>query len=135
MASLRIVVAGVTGWTGSALAQGIANDPSLTLVAGVSRKQAGSTVPNTNAPIFATVKEALELKPDVLVDYTHPSTVKQHVFEAIEANVSVIIGTSGLNGNDFDEIKQKVSSTNVGVIASGNYSLTASLLKQFSVCF
>jgi 4-hydroxy-tetrahydrodipicolinate reductase len=71
---------------------------------------------------------------DVLVDYTHPSSVKQHTLESIEAGVSVIIGTSGLNGDDFEEISQKVTANkNVGVIASGNYSLTASLLKQFSV--
>jgi 4-hydroxy-tetrahydrodipicolinate reductase len=130
---IRVVVAGVSGWTGSALAQGIANDPSLVLVAGVSRKHAGSLVPNTNVPIVATVKEALSLKPDVLVDYTQPSSVKQHIFESIESNVSVIVGTSGLNANDYDDIQQRVKNSSIGVIASGNFSLTASLLKQFSI--
>src|SRR5687767_10024463 len=120
MSKVRVCIAGVTGWTGSALAQGILNDPELELVAGVARKQAGSTIPNSNAPIFGSVQEALksDKKFDVLVDYTAPSVVKQHALEAIEANVNVIVGTSGLFDQDFEEISKKINQTggHVGVI-------------------
>ena len=39
--TLRVCLAGVTGWAGSALARAIAQSDDLELVAGVSRRHAG----------------------------------------------------------------------------------------------
>ena len=62
---IRVSLAGVSGWAGSALARGIVEDPDLELASGVARTPAGQSVsealdgcPST-APVFATVAEAL----------------------------------------------------------------------------
>jgi len=42
--TLKVCLAGATGWAGSELARGIAAAPDLALIAGVSRNHAGRTI-------------------------------------------------------------------------------------------
>ena len=46
---------------------------------------------------------------------------------AIEAGVGVVIGSSGLTAADFAEIDAAARERSVGVVASGNFSLTAAM--------
>ena len=121
---LRVCVAGVTGWTGSAVAEAVKAADDLELVAGVSRSDPTS---------FSTVEEALNAVPaDVLVDYTHAEAVKGHVLAALDRRVAVVIGSSGLSAPDYAEIDTRARERGVGVIAAGNFSLSAALLLRFA---
>jgi 4-hydroxy-tetrahydrodipicolinate reductase len=121
---LRVCVAGVTGWTGSAVAEAVEAASDLELVAGVSRSDPDS---------FSTVKEALDAEPaDVLVDYTHADAVKGHVLAALDRRVAVVVGSSGLSGADYEAIDARAREQGVGVIAAGNFSVTAALLLRFA---
>jgi 4-hydroxy-tetrahydrodipicolinate reductase len=64
---------------------------------------------------------------DVLVDYTSASAVKGNTVAAVEAGVSVVIGSSGLTRADFEEIDELARERSVGVVASGNFSLSAAM--------
>jgi 4-hydroxy-tetrahydrodipicolinate reductase len=137
---LRICVGGATGWTGSALAAGIIAAADLELAGAVARKAAGQDVGTilkrepTGILISPDVKSALTAKPtDVYIDYTHPSAVKANSLAALELGVPVIIGTSGLSADDYVEIAAKADRQGLGVVASGNFSLTASLLQRFAL--
>ena len=77
-------------------------------------------------PVHGTVAEALG-DADVLIDYTSATAVKPNALAAIEAGVAVVIGTSGLTADDFAEIDAAARERSVGVIASGNFSLTAAM--------
>src|SRR4029453_15853605 len=46
---------------------------------------------------------------------------------AIHAGVAVVVGTSGLTADDFAEIDAAARARSVGVVASGNFSLTATM--------
>jgi 4-hydroxy-tetrahydrodipicolinate reductase len=46
---------------------------------------------------------------------------------AIEAGVHVVIGTSGLSAADFEDIDAAARAAGVGVVACGNFSLTAAM--------
>jgi 4-hydroxy-tetrahydrodipicolinate reductase len=116
---IRVCVAGITGWTGSAVADAVRAAGDLELVAGVSRSDPDS---------HSSVADALDAAAtDVLVDYTHASVVKANVLAALERGVGVVVGSSGLTATDFDEIASVAESRGVGVIASGNFSITAAL--------
>jgi 4-hydroxy-tetrahydrodipicolinate reductase len=69
---------------------------------------------------------------DVLVDYTHPGVVKANVLAAVERRVGVVVGTSGLSAAEYEEIDAQARAQQVGVIAAGNFSLTAALLLRFA---
>ena len=126
MATLSICVAGITGWTGSALAEATAAADDLELRSGVSRSAAGGEA--HGAPVFATVAEALD-GVDVLIDYTSHDAVKANALTAIERDVAVVIGTSGLTAADFADLDEAARARGVGVIASGNFSVTAAMMQ------
>jgi len=68
----------------------------------------------------------------VLVDYTKADVVKANVMTAIHKGVHVVIGSSGLTEEDFSEINQAAWDNQVGVIAAGNFAITAVLLERFA---
>lgn len=121
---MRICIAGATGWTGTALVNAVLDAPDLELGSCVSRSAAGTEI--GGAPVFADVADALA-GIDVLVDYTSVEIVKSNALAAVERGVAVVIGTSGLTAEDFDEIDRAARAQGVGVIASGNFSLTAAM--------
>ncbi len=135
----RVAVAGVTGWTGSAVAEAVLRSEDLRLVAGVAREAAGQDVGTAmgrdtpaGVAITADHARALAAKPDVWIDYTHPSAVKGHALAALEAGARVVIGTSGLSAADYRDLDTAARAANSGVIAAGNFSLTAALLKHLA---
>ena len=121
---LSICIAGATGWTGQALVGGVADAPDLELRSAVSRSAAGGEI--AGAPVYATVAEALD-GVDVVIDYTSVEAVKANTLAAVEAGVAVVIGTSGLTADDFADIDAAARERSVGVVASGNFSLTAAM--------
>jgi 4-hydroxy-tetrahydrodipicolinate reductase len=135
----RIVVAGCTGWTGSALVRAIAAASDVELAGGVARAAAGKDIGTANGidalgvTISATLDQALAAPSDVVVDYTHPSAVKAHTLAALAKGRHVVIGTSGLSAADYREIDAAAKSAARGVVAAGNYSITATLLARFAV--
>jgi 4-hydroxy-tetrahydrodipicolinate reductase len=76
--------------------------------------------------VHGTVDEAVD-DTDVLIDYTSATAVKANTLAAIEAGVAVVIGSSGLTATDFAEIDSAARERSVGVVASGNFSLTAAM--------
>jgi 4-hydroxy-tetrahydrodipicolinate reductase len=128
----RVCIAGATGWTGRALVSGVLAAPDLALVSAVARSAAGKDLGDAlggeavGVPVHASVGEALD-GVDVLVDYTSVTAVKANALAAIDAGVAVVIGTSGLTADDFADIDSAARARSVGVVASGNFSLTAAM--------
>jgi 4-hydroxy-tetrahydrodipicolinate reductase len=128
---IRVCVAGITGWTGGPIAQAIATADDLDLVAGVSRSQAGTTHEELGVPTLGTVAEALDDPgADVVVDFTDAAAVKENVLAALAGGAGVVVGSSGLTAEDFEEIGARARDAGVGVIAVGNFSLLAALLAR-----
>jgi len=136
--TLNICIAGATGWVGRPLCAAIADSPDLRLAGAVARSHAGLNLrdvlsdPRFDLHISASVAEALETPTDVLVDYTSAAVAKDNVLAAIRRGVHVVIGSSGLTDEDFAEIGQAAREHQVGVIAAGNFSITAVLLERFA---
>ncbi len=124
MPSLNLCIAGATGWTGSALVDAVNAAEDLELRSTVSRSAAGGEI--GGAPAYATVAEALD-GVDVLVDYTAHDVVLANTMTAIERGVAVVIGTSGLTADEFARIDAAARERGLGVIAAGNFSLTAAM--------
>jgi 4-hydroxy-tetrahydrodipicolinate reductase len=133
---IRICFAGVTGWTATPIVAAIDAADDLSLICGVSRSAAGQTLAEVTASqsdglIFASVAEALQsAEVDVLVDYTSAAAVKENVLTAVRAGVHVVVGSSGLTAADYAEIDDLARDRGVGVIAAGNFSIMAAILKR-----
>ena len=136
--TIRVCLAGATGWAGSELSRAIAGQADLTLVAAVSRTHAGRNLgdvlsePRLTAPIYATAVDALALPCDVFVEYTGPGTARSNIVSALEHGAHAVVGTSGLTEEDFAEIDAIARQHARGVLACGNFALTVVLLQKFA---
>lgn len=138
MMKLNVCIAGATGWVGKPLCLAVSATDDLRLVGAVSRTHQGRNLkdvvgdPNLDLTISGSVAEALDTPTDVLVDYTKADVVKANAMTAISEGVHVVIGSSGLTDEDFIEINQAALDNKVGVIAAGNFAITAVLLQRFA---
>ena len=136
---MRVCLAGATGWTGRALVAAIRASDAFQVTSAVARRSAGLDLglaiggSALGVTVSATIQEALKTETDVLIDYSHPTVVKDHVLTALRNRVPAVIGTSGLSSSDFQEIQKAAEAQGLGVIAAGNFSLTAALAKHFSL--
>ena len=122
---INICFAGLTGWTAPPILAAIDAADDLTLTSGVSRSAAGQ------GAVYATAAEALAAAPaDVLVDFTSAAAVRVNAWTAVEAGVHVVIGTSGLTADDYAELDRLARDRGVGVIAAGNFSVMAAVLRR-----
>ena len=123
---IRVCLAGATGWVGRPLASAIREADDLDLVASVARR-GGDAITHTS------IEEALRVPSDVFVDYTSATAVKSNVMLAVNAGRHVVVGSSGLTNEDFGEIDAAARAKNVGVLAVGNFAITAALLQRFAI--
>src|SRR5262252_8732361 len=133
---VNVCFAGITGWTAPPIVAAIEEADDLTLSAGVSRSAAGQSLASvtgfgSRGFVYASVAEALEsAEADVLVDYTSAAAVRDNVWTAVEAGVHAVVGSSGLTAGDYQELDRLARDRGVGVIAAGNFSVMAAVLRR-----
>ena len=116
---LRVLIAGVTGWTGAPLSRAVEAAPDLELVGGIARRGAD----------YASVADALAaVEADVLVDYTSAAVVRSHVDAALAGGLHAVVGSSGLTEADYSELDAAARAAGRSVIAAGNFSILAATL-------
>jgi 4-hydroxy-tetrahydrodipicolinate reductase len=109
------------------------------LIAGVSRTHAGKFLadvlhdPRLPVKLFGSAAEALADPCDVFVEFTKPVSAKANILLAVERGAHVVVGTSGLTDADYDEIDLAARTHGRGVLACGNFALTAVLLQKFAL--
>jgi 4-hydroxy-tetrahydrodipicolinate reductase len=137
--AIRVCVAGATGWTGSLVTGKILGSSEFQLVGAIARQRAGQDIgevlglAKAGINIVQSLEEVFPAQIDVLIDFTNPASVKARTLEALEHGVRVVIGTSGLTAADYAEIEAKAREQELGVIAAGNFSITAALAKHFAL--
>lgn len=136
---IRVCFAGVTGWTAPSIVAAIDAADDLSLSCGVARSAAGRRLSDVTASrsegfVYPSVSEALQsAEVDVLVDYTSAAAVKENVLTAVRAGVHVVVGSSGLTSDDYAELDRLARERGVGVVAAGNFSIMAAVMKRAAV--
>jgi 4-hydroxy-tetrahydrodipicolinate reductase len=136
--TIRVCLAGATGWAGSAVARAVAQLDDIGLVSAVSRTHAGKILgdvlaePRLTCLVYATAEEAFADSCDVFFEFTKPDVAKSNVLAALQHKAHVVIGTSGLTDADFAEIASAAEEHQRGVLAVGNFALTVVLLQKFA---
>lgn len=135
---LKVCLSGATGGVGRCLARAILARDDFILDSAVARTAAGrdlgEAIGQEPCGVVVTVDlaAALDRKPDVVIDYTHPSSRMANVMAAVERRVPMVIGTTGFSSAEFEEIDRAARAAGIG-LATGNFSLTAALLQHFAV--
>jgi 4-hydroxy-tetrahydrodipicolinate reductase len=136
--TINVCIAGATGWVGADLARAVHAAEDLQLSGAIARSCAGRAlgavldIPGLDLEVCATAREALLRSCDVFVEFSKLEAAKTHLLQALAAGAHVVVGTSGLTDEDYAEIDQTAQTAGRGVLAAGNFALTAVLLLKFA---
>lgn len=118
---INIGVPGVSGRMGTAIVQQVLQDPQLNLSSAVVRPgnaMVGSKIQNSNVIISDTLNYTII---DVLVDFTLPTGVMEHLEYCLQHDVAMVIGATGFTLEQLEVIKQ--ASQKIAIVQSYNMSV------------
>lgn len=138
MDKIRVVVAGATGKTGSAVTQALLAEDDIRVVAAVARRSAGSDLGQAlgmgflGVPVVDNIEAALNEHPaDVLVDFTAPNVAGPHALAAAARGVRPVVGTTGIPADQLQRLEQECARRGLGAAVIANFSFGIMLLSQF----
>jgi 4-hydroxy-tetrahydrodipicolinate reductase len=113
---IRVAVAGAAGRMGQTVCAAVDAAADIELVA------------RADPALGTSLGEALAARPDVLVDFTLPSTAVQNARDAVGAGVHAVIGTTGFDLAELEEL----SRAGANVFVAPNFAIGAVLMMQFA---
>ena len=121
---IRVAVSGAAGRMGSTVCEAVAQAPDMEVVA------------RADPALDRSLTDALEERPDVLVDFTLPTTAVVNAREAVAAGVHVVIGTTGFDPRELGELASAETpaerSPRANVFVAPNFAIGAVLMMQFA---
>ena len=122
---LSIALVGANGKMGQVITRMVADDENAFVSFGVDINTKSENGYNVYSS-FASVQEDC----DVIVDFSHPSSLENTLSYAIEHGKGAVIATTGLSDEQIFSIKE--ASSKIPVFFSANMSLGVNLLIQLS---
>ena len=134
---ITVAVNGALGRMGSTVLSAAAAEHGVTPVGGADMAASSDSVTilgtSMSVPLAPSITELFAItKPDVVVDFTNGEAAKESILTCIAAGVRVVSGSTGLSPEDMEEIRQRSSSTGVGVISASNFALGAIVLMHLA---
>ena len=137
--TIKVLVNGAAGRMGQAMSAAILADPQLELVAGVDLTEIGADLGQLakgqacGVLIEQDLAQAIRrAAPDVMLDFTDPSGVKTGVRTALSRGLACVVGTTGLNDADLEELDALARANDTGLIVAPNFALSAALMARFA---
>jgi len=139
MRRVSVLVSGACGKVGREVVRAIHGLDDLDLAAAVDKvevgKDIGELVLGNKAGIHVQddLQAALsDSSPDVMVDFTTPQAVTPNALAAIEQNVRLVIGTTGIAEADLEAIRGLCETKNLGAVIAPNFAIGAVLMMHFA---
>ncbi|KYO67843.1 4-hydroxy-tetrahydrodipicolinate reductase [Thermovenabulum gondwanense] len=117
---INIILSGANGKMGRTLREIIKESNDFKIVAGVDKNTEGGEF-----PIFDDIFK-ITVKANVILDFSHPTSIENLCRYAKEYGISLVIGTTGLEEKHYEMLKE--TSKLVPVFISSNMSLGVFLL-------
>ena len=117
---LRVIINGYSGSMGKVLTKCVNEDSELQLVCGVSKDDLD--VPFKTYHKMSDVEESA----DVIIDFSHHSTIDDVLGYATKTKTPLVIATTGFNEDELGKIKE--ASSIIPIFHSSNMSLGVNVL-------
>ena len=117
---LRVIISGYSGSMGKVLTKCANEDSELEIVCGASKD-------DLDVPFktYHKMSEVEELA-DVIIDFSHHSTIEDTLSYAIKTKTPIVIATTGFNDEELEKIKK--ASNIIPIFHSSNMSLGVNVL-------
>jgi 4-hydroxy-tetrahydrodipicolinate reductase len=131
---IRLAVAGAAGRMGRAILGLALKDPAIKITGALEKSDAsclGQDAGLLAGPeplgtiLVKDVSLALE-DADVLIDFTHPSALEDHLKHAVRGRVGLVVGTTGLGAAEMRLLK--TAAKKIPIVQSPNMSVGVNLL-------
>ncbi|TYP77733.1 4-hydroxy-tetrahydrodipicolinate reductase [Paenibacillus methanolicus] len=136
---IKVAVAGARGRMGREVVKMVLQDETLELVAAVSPSAGGvdagilAGVAACGVIAAADLESALSsAKADVLVDFSIPQVGYENARIAIMHGVRPVIGTTGINQDQMQELDKLCQERRIGALIAPNFSIGAILMMKFA---
>lgn len=129
---IKLGVIGANGKMGREVIKLAGLCPDFKLCLAVDKYGAGE-IALDNIVVEDDIKKAILNKcPDVVVDFTQPSSVFENVKLYLNNKIKAVIGTTGLTSEQIEEIEKLSKQNNTGCIIAPNFSIGAILMMKFA---
>lgn len=134
---IKVIVSGALGRMGKEVVAAVGADQQLDMAAAVDKKAVEDYLSLPGGLGLIPIGKELEpmlarVKPQVMVDFTHPEAVMENVRTAMRHGVVPVVGTTGLSQDNLAEIERLSSSTGTGCFVAPNFAIGAVLMMYFS---
>lgn len=138
-AKITVLVSGAYGRMGREVVKACLNDDEVSLVGVADVRGKGQDI----GPLVGFDKLGLTLenelaslieavRPEVMVDFTNPQAVVRNAKMALEQGVRPVIGTTGLEEKDIEELRRLCAKQNLSACIAPNFALGAVLMMKFA---
>jgi 4-hydroxy-tetrahydrodipicolinate reductase len=114
---IRVAVAGAAGRMGATVCEAVEGAEDMELVA------------RADPALGTSLGDVLSAAPDVLVDFTIPTTALSNTREAVAAGIHVVIGTTGFDESELEDLR----GAKANVFVAPNFAIGAVLMMRFAV--
>jgi 4-hydroxy-tetrahydrodipicolinate reductase len=131
----RVAVMGAAGRMGRTVCAAVVDDPDCELVAAVDPHHAGldvRTVAGVDSDVVVTadIGSLEEEGVEVAVDFTEAAAARANLRWCAGAGVHAVVGTTGLDDGDFDELRSLFTRSNC--VVAPNFAIGAVLMMRFA---
>ena len=125
---IRVAVCGAAGRMGRTVTQALNDALDLEFVAGVDVVDASDV-----SPRFDDLREALAAtSPAATVDFSVADAAAANALVALEADVSPVIGTTGMSPEQVERIEQLAAARGVGAFIAPNFAIGAVIMMEMA---
>ncbi len=121
----NIVICGANGKMGKVIASVISERNDCKVIAGIDI----NTVAYADFPIYPKADD-LQIKPDVIIDFSHPSVLEGLLNYCLSTGTAVVLATTGYNEEQISKIKK--AAEQIPVFFTFNMSLGINLLVKLA---
>ena len=123
--NVKIAVSGANGKMGHVIADIVSHRDDCTVVAGIDP----NTAVYSDFPIVPSPDE-LATPPDVIIDYSHPSSLDNLLAYGLATGTTIVIATTGYSQEQIDKIKK--TAEQIPLFFTFNMSLGINLLAELA---
>ncbi|ASS91716.1 MULTISPECIES: 4-hydroxy-tetrahydrodipicolinate reductase [Aeribacillus] len=132
MEQIKIVIAGPRGRMGQEAVKLVNETEHFTLSAVIDKINDGEWFQDQVRTYTNPEQCFAETSPDVLIDLTTPEVGKIHTKLALEHGVRPVVGTTGFQEEDLQELRKLAEEKGIGAIIAPNFAIGAVLMMKFA---
>lgn len=131
---MKVAFIGANGKMGKSMIDGVIVEKDMQIVGAVDIEAVGEEI-SVNSGVFIEddIEKMIQTKdPDVVVDFTSPSIIKQNIMKVLGLKKHIVVGTTGLSTSDLEEIDAEARRVGRVVFVAPNFALGAVLMMDFA---